>query len=468
MSTIRSEVSSDVVIPLSSITEDTDFAFYDFTITEGVVEILLVHEEEFYPFVFSYAMQAKLDSVFYGRPPLYPKDLVLVNQSIVDTYGSVIRNLVANSLQLITKLYSVTTTMYTVLDSLRANELFWLDTKANRSFFVDSPRAAIPTSNVEITDKYEEYQATIDKIETLLDTFAFDNLMNTVEGIYDPEDTETIEEVSKIVDAYFDNTGNVSNIALADLIDKQQILYNTVIDDRITEVFLGGDYKDAGNFYYADIAYAVGYAKLSDIKSIQIDDEYYILEDENLTEGSGGISEGGCTRYSFTRHVLPTYEVAVDMYIYPGTPDQPYCPTVNRYHNFLSSKYYGMFTKMAEEGMGVYIYRGYKPMYGTIEEVIQIGEMDLNSINLNDPSLDQKSYEAMLMKEVKNLTNSSSINDKPISTEDLKYYLSSVIVDEEACSNYPGLAIIEFKNFPLGPSPKFPKIKVNVVSEDLV
>ncbi len=156
------------------------------------------------------------------------------------------------------------------------------------------------------------------------------------------------------------------------------------------------------------------------------------------------------------------------MYIYPGTPDQPYCPTVNRYHNFLSSKYYGMFTKMAEEGMGVYIYRGYKPMYGTIEEVIQIGEMDLNSINLNDPSLDQKSYEAMLMKEVKNLTNSSSINDKPISTEDLKYYLSSVIVDEEACSNYPGLAIIEFKNFPLGPSPKFPKIKVNVVSEDLV
>ncbi len=156
------------------------------------------------------------------------------------------------------------------------------------------------------------------------------------------------------------------------------------------------------------------------------------------------------------------------MYIYPGTLDQPYCPTVNRYHNYLTSKYYGMFTKMDGEDMGVYIYRGYQPMYGTVEEVVEIGKLDLNSINLNDPSLDQKSYEAMLMKVTKNLTNSSSIDGEAVSTNDLKYYLASKIINEAETNNYPGLAIIEFKHFPLGEGVSIPKIKVNVVSEDLV
>ena len=156
------------------------------------------------------------------------------------------------------------------------------------------------------------------------------------------------------------------------------------------------------------------------------------------------------------------------MYIYPGVSDQPYCPTINKYHNFNTSKYYGMFTKMDGDLMGVYLYRGYSPMKATVDEVLQIGRVDLNAINLNDPSLDQKSYETMMMRDVKNLTNASSINGSPLTTNDFKYYLASQLIDDTETNNYPGMAVIEFKNFPLGKSIKPPKIRVNVVSEDII
>lgn len=471
-SVVRSQVTTDIVNPLSIIDENTDFGYFDFTITDAVVETISTQEADYYPFIFSYSMQAKSDSAIYGVPPAYPKDNILVNQYVVDIYGSGIRNLVSESLTLISKLYTVSSqeSIDTVNAALRANETFFNSTVADSSFYITSPRNTIPNTNADDTEKYEEYHAVIDQLETLINTFSFDNIMNRVEAVYDPENYESLELVQAELDDYYETTGNDSSIQLYNLTTKQQELYNTTIDDKLTVINLGGDYKDAGNFYYADLAFAVGYTKLSNITSIQIDDEFYSLTDIVDENGNpiGGISETGCTKYTFTRHVLPTYDVEIEMYIYPGTPDQPYCPTINKYHNFLTSKYYGMFTKQDGEDMGVYVYRGYKPMQGTVEEVINIGTMDLNSVNLNDPSLDQQSYEAMLMKEVKNLTNSSSINGEPMSTEDLKYYLASELVDDTVAQNYPGLAIIEFKLFPMGSTTKFPSVKVHVTGEDLI
>ena len=453
MSTVRGEVNTDIIAPLSIINENTDFATFNFAITDGVALTITDQESDLYPFVFSYSMHAKYVSSMYGIPPAYPQDNVVVANNIVDLYSASIRNLVSESLTMIGKLYSSTTTMDITLAALRANETYYNSLLAQQAYFITLPKSLITDS---------DYLNVIAKVEDLISVFSFGNIMNTVEAIYDPENYDTVALVQAELDAYFDTIGNASSIQVSSLVTAQQELYDVSLDDRITEVFLGGDYEDSGDFYYADIAYAVGYAKLVDIKSIQIDDEYYTLT------SSVGLSESGCVKYTFTRHVLPTYDVEVEMFVYPGTLDQPYCPTVNKYHNFNTSSYSGMFTKMEEGEMGVFVFKGYEPMKATVKEVVKIGSMDLNSINLNDPSLDQKSYEAILMKEVKNLTNASSIDDGPITTEDLKYYLSSTLVDDTQTNNYPGLAIIEFKNFPLGSSATLPKIKINVVSEDLV
>ncbi len=524
MSSMRVDIVNNIVNPLSIINENTDFTTFDFTITEGVVEVIIAQERDKYPFIFSYSMQAKNTSGVYGIPPMYPNDSVVVAKKVVDIFSAVLRNTISASLTSIAGLYSVSAGMEDALDSLRADEIFVNSLKARKAYFTSEAKAYIQGTG---TDDEAGYLAVIDQMVVLLNTFSYGTLMDDIEAIEDGDlcllraeedhDTEIercvedrdfaiaacngdapciaiaeeeyesciavalaeyniAKEIclllndakNKIIDDYYTSIGNVSNIELYNLSTKQNDLYNTTTG--ITEVFLGADYKDAGKFYYADLAYAVGYAKLRDIKSIQINDEFYELTEIVDENGNpvNGISESGCTKYTFQRHVLPTYIVEVEMYIYPGTPDQPYCPTINRYHNFLTSKYSGVFTKMDGEDMGIYIFKGYKPMVATVEEVIQVGAMDLNAINLNDPSLDQKSYEAMLMKEIKNLTNASSIGGEPLSTEDFKYYMSSTIVDDTVASNYPGLAIIEFKNFPLGANTGFPKIKVNVVGEDLL
>lgn len=471
---LRLDITNNIVAPLAIITEDTDFATFDFTITDGVVDVITVQEQDKYPFVFSFSMQAKNTSAVYGIPPFYPKDEGIVSKKIVDIYASVIRNAIAASLASITKLYSTSKNMDIALAGLRADEVFFNSLKAKTSYYITTTKAYIqgmvipdPDEN-DLEENNIRYVAVIDQLETLVNTFSFGGLMAAIEAVFDPENSDTNDAKNKEIDDYFESIGDVSSIELYNLISTQRDLYN--VDTDLTEVFLGADYKDSGKFYYADLAYAVGYSKLSDIKSIQINDEFYELtaivdEDGNPVTG---ISESGCTKYTFQRHVLPTYIVEVAMYIYPGTPDQPYCPTINRYHNFLTSKYSGVFTKMDGEDMGIYIFKGYKPMAATVEEVIQVGAMDLNSINLNDPSLDQKAYETMLMKEIKNLTNSSSIGGEPLSTADFKYYMASVLVDDTVAANYPGLAIIEFINFPLGTSTAFPKIKVNVIGDDLI
>lgn len=470
---VRTSINNEVVSPLSIINENTDFTTFDFTITDDVAIAITEQEEDQYPFIFSFSMQAKNSSATYGIPPMYPKDHGIVSKRIVDIYASIIRNTISASLATIAQYYT-SSSILELSDKLRADEIFYNYIKAVRAYYTTIPASHINAMVIpnpdddDLADNNTKYIAIIDQLDVLLDTFAYDNLMNLVDAAYDPEDHESLNVVHKLVDTYYENTGSASSIELYNLVTKQQDLYNTDFD--ITEIFLGGDYKDAGKFYYADLAYAVGYAKLKDIKSIQINDEYYELtaivdEDGNPVDG---ISESGCTKYTFERHVLPTYTVSVTMYIYPGTPDQPYCPTINKYHNFLTSKYAGIFTKMDEGEMGVFVYKGYKPMFATVEEVVKIGSSDINSINLNDPSLDQKAYQTMIMKEIKNLTNASSINGLPLSTEDFKYYLASTLVDDTQAANYPGLAIMEFINMPIGTSSAFPKITVNVIGEDLL
>lgn len=434
--------NNDVKIPLSVINDNTDFTTFDYTITDGVADAITIQERDQYPYIFDLFMQAKKLTAIYGVPPEHPKDTDIVNNNTLDTYGGSTRVFVSDSLSLIRK-------FYTISDSLLEDSINTLKGKQTFYDFFKAHYRDIPAT----TDKY---QAMKDQMVVTLNTFTFANLVNDLAG--------TNQDQRKVIlDTYYRVHGNVANIETYNLVTKQQELYNINQDDRITEVYLGGDYKDAGKFYYADIAYAVGYGKLTNIKSIQIDDEYY-----ELNNISGGISESGCTKYTFSRHVLPTYTVDVHMYIYPGTPDQPYCPTINKYHNFLTSKYSGIFTKMDVEDMGLYIFKGYKPMQQTVEEVIQVGAMDLNSINLNDPSLDTKAVETMIMREVKNLTNASSINNKPLSTADFKYYMAAELIDETVTANYPGMAIIEFKGFPLGSAIKFPKITINVEAGDLV
>ena len=468
MAIVRNEIVTKIVNPLSIITPSTDFGTFDYTITDQVATDIKTQESDYYPYIFSFSMQAKNTSGVYGIPPLYPKDDAVVAKKIVDIYASVIRNTVADSLALISRLYTVDDSMDEQLDKLDANELFYNDLKSRRNYYTTQAASYINAQTIpdpddnDLEEQNSKYIILINQLNVLLDTFTFDSLRANIEAVFDPENSDTFELKNKAIDDYYNDYGNESNIELYNLADKQADLYNTSSDD-ITEVFLGADYKDAGKFYYADIAYAVGYAKLRNFKSIQIDDEYY-----ELTETVDGLSESGCIKYTFTRHVLPTYSVEVQMYVYPGTPNQPYCPTVNKYHNFLTSKYSGIFTKMDDGEMGLFVFKNYRPMLATVEEVLKVGHMDLNSINLNDPSLDQKAYETMVMKEIKNLTNASSINNEPLSTADFKYYLSSTLDKPEEAANYPGLAMIEFINFPLGTSSKMPKIRINIVGEDLV
>jgi len=259
----------------------------------------------------------------------------------------------------------------------------------------------------------------------------------------------------------------------ANIVDATQV--DSASKLNITD--FGTDFKDSGVFHFADIAYSVGFSRLTNLTQIVIDNEVYVLTDIVDEDGNPvtGISQSGCTKFTFTRHVMPTYSPTVEMYVYPGTPSQPYCPTVNKYHNFNACSYSGMFSKLLPQidqnsgsDMGLYVFKGYKPMDGTVEELIRIGKVDINSINLNDPSLDNKSYETMIQKEVLNLTNASSIVNDTITTDDLKYYLSSKIVDNSQLNNYPNMAMIEFKNFPIGSSFNLPKISLLLTAEDPV
>ena len=466
---LYSDLHNNITVPLSVINDDTDFTTFDYTITDAVV--VYVGDYDFVlPMETLYL--AKQASGLYGRPPNVTETVSLYQnllRTVAMTYASEILLTQSSIMAKIQLLYTYSN-IPQVLVEIRAYGAILDYYVAFKSFYT-----------TDLTGKYEDVegfndsalyeQLLIDINTTATDftlTYSGGEIDNVVESLYVEADLNAMNAVVAELDKYFLEVGNAAKIDTSTLgTSINEVIGNT--DDRITEVTLGGSYTDSGDFYYADLAYAIGYGKITNLSSIQIDDELYditAITDENGNVISG-ISEAGCTKYTFTRHVMPTYAPEVYMYVYPGTPDQPYCPTINRYHNFATTKYSGMFTKLDTDGeMGVYLYKGYRPMESTVEEVIQLGKMDINAINLNDPLLDDNSYESMIQKEIKSLTNATSINGEPLSTEDFKYYLHSELVDDTKVNNYPGMAILEFKDFPIGQSFQFPKIKLNVEATD--
>jgi len=424
---------------VNNIDDNTDFSQFDFSITRGVADEISELEKDEYPQFLASSLYLKYLANLDRTSNLTYK--------IVSTYAGLFLDVYPNFFSLLSTFYSAYNELYTY--ELRNAEQLDIYFKESKAIFID-----LAKDNLDISDpKYQEYMDVINQFEVVVDMFTTDGIINQL--------SDDVEANKTILDSYYETYGFEIKIEVSRLADLVHILYNQ-LSTGLTEINFGTNYKDSGKFYYADIAYAVGFTKLDKIMAIKINDEYY-----DFQEGVA-ISESGCTKYSFTRHVLPTYDYTVDMYIYPGTPDQPYCPTINMYHNFATTAYSGMFTKVVNNMVGLYLYKDYRPMEATVGQVVKLGDVDFNSINLNDPSLDQKSYEYMMMTEVKNITNATSINGKPISTDDLKYYTSSKIVDDSKTNNYPTLGIIEFRQFPLGSSLAFPRITIYVEASDVI
>ena len=265
----------------------------------------------------------------------------------------------------------------------------------------------------------------------------------------------------------------------------------------ITELDLGASFKDQGKYYFANVAYAVGFGTLSNIHQLQIDNNIY--DTTAITSSNGSvvdqISQSGCTKYRFKQKLFTGAEINnsntqdVEMYIYPGTADQPFCPTINKYHNPAVCNYSGLFTKLTENADGsvdssLFLYKNYNPIANTLQELIKLGSSDINAIDLSLPTLDQNSTEAFIKRQIVALSNSSSmIKDATITTKDLKYYVRANLIGSiapvEASSpishqglqvnnaiNYPYLAIIEFVNMPLGQNFKAPAVRALMTAVD--
>jgi len=308
--------------------------------------------------------------------------------------------------------------------------------------------------------------------------------------------TSSVTEAS--LDSYYSDHGNATLVSLSTLYAKLQEILG-LAPKSITEVDLGGSFKDSGRYYFANVAYILGFGKLTDIYSIKVDGAIYRAD--SITDSNGnamtGISDSGCTKYRMKFKLFP--DVAnnsnlqeLEMFIYPGTPDQPYCPTINKYHNFAAAKYSGLFSKLTTSDisesteMGLYMFKGYSPMLNTVDKIIRLGTADLNAIDLTKPDLDKDNTEAFLQKEIVSLTNSSSITaDNTITSKDLKFYLKATLQGSTIpiennnpfatqglavpkANNYPNMSIIEFVSLPLGSSFKVPKIEIYLKAEDMV
>lgn len=503
---MQASMSTNVTGPLiASINSSTDFTTYDYNITSGIAEYIAevnydANQKDIY------ASQQLLS--MFGTPASYkptdPNAKQLLLRRVAVAYVYEIFNLATYSLTKIQALYSFSNVSQTlsviqqyndylsVYSSFRA-----IYTSSISSQFVDIAVEGIPTSFAS------KFQATVAALDSFLTSFNTGSVLSSMQALVDslgtdtePEDTQGAAQA--IVDSYLDAGGtgykiqaNNLKTLVEDALNLTTSSASTIVNNpnispvtysssgQVMTLNLGYSFKDKQKFYFADVAYSVGFGRLRDLHSIQINNELYFAEDivDDVGNPISGISESGCTKYTFNRHVLPTYEPTVEMYIYPGVPDQPYSPTVNKYHNYNICKYSGMFTKLLPpdqqngEGslIGLYVFTGYRVMEGTVENLYQLGTININAINLNDPSLDENSYEAMLQRQVVNMTNSSSlVRDGKITTDDLKYYFMSSIIPgmEPEAMNLPNMAIVEFKSFPLGNSLKAPEIVVKFTADD--
>lgn len=271
-----------------------------------------------------------------------------------------------------------------------------------------------------------------------------------------------------------------------------------ITTSELTEIDLGASFKDSGKYYFANVAYVVGFGTLSNIHQIQIDDNIYDTTSIVKDDGSviNQVSQDGCTKYRFKQKLFTGVEnnantKEVEMYIYPGTPTQPFCPTINKFHNMAVCSYTGLFTKLLEQPDGsiesaLFLYKGYEPMKGVVKELIKLGSTDINSIDLSLPNIDLNSTESFINRQIVALNTSSTLLlDNTITSKDFRYYLKAslngTVIPIEATSpiqhqglsvdnaiNYPNLAIIEFIGLPLGSNLKVPNITILTTAVDSI
>ena len=265
---------------------------------------------------------------------------------------------------------------------------------------------------------------------------------------------------------------------------------------NITEIDLGASFKDNGKYYFANVAYAVGFGTLANIHQIQVDDNIYDTTAITKLDGTvvDQISQSGCTKYRFRQRLFNGVEnnshtQDVEMYIYPGIKDQPFCPTINKYHNMAACTYSGLFTKLIASDNGsiesaLFLYKGYEPLKGQVAELIKLGAADINSIDLSLPNLDLNTTDSFIKRQIVALNSSSSLlMDNIITSKDLRYYFKASLVGISApievnspiqhqglnvpgAFNLPYLAVIEFIGLSLGKSLKAPTIKILTTAVD--
>jgi hypothetical protein len=501
LATLNTSIQTNVVTPLSVITSATDFTIFDFNITDGVaVWITALDLSNSQQKIFS--TQQLLGS--WGTPPSYDPSVTNAKQYLIRNvavmYIYEIFNAITYILDKVQVLYNVSNVSQTI------NEITEYEAKlAIYASYQDHSYSSIISQFTDITLSVDsisygaKYTAALEVLNTLVTTFSTGTVKADILALDPALDTYRVSVETRI-DAYWDAAGTSFKIQLSNMktLIEDAIRVPSAIDlsggglatnpntptavtysasGEVMTLNLGYDFKDKNKYYFADVALAVGFGRLTQLHSIQIGEELYLAE--NMLDSAGnpvtGISEAGASKYTFTRNVLPTYSPVVQMYIYPGLPNQPYCPTVNAYNNFAVTKYSGMFTKLLPisaqnptgSTMGLYVFTGYKPLEATVENIYQLGSIDINSINLNDPTIDDKSYEAMLQRQVVSLTNSNSLlRDGVITTDDLKYYFKAEIFDTTNTMSLSNLAIVEFINFPLGSSVKVPEIIMNFTVAD--
>lgn len=351
------------------------------------------------------------------------------------------------------------------------------------SFYILYDRGFLGTfDSIEHSSIWNIIQANISVYNTGL--FDFSTYFNF-------EDIPTIEELN----TFYSTKGNATISAYNSL----YAIINNYLGlsvSNLTEIDLGASFKDAGKYYFANVAYAVGFGILANIHQIQIDDNIY--DTTAITKADGTVvdqvSQDGCTKYRFKQKLFSGVDnnantQEVEMYIYPGTNNQPFCPTINKYHNMASCKYTGLFTKLLENTDGsieaaLFLYKGYEPLNGKVSELIKLGSADINSIDLSLPNIDLNSTESFIKRQIVSLNTSSTLlMDNIITSKDLRYYLKSSLIGTIApvevnspiqhqglsvptANNFPYLAIIEFINLPIGNNLKAPSIKILATAID--
>lgn len=360
-----------------------------------------------------------------------------------------------------------------------------LDVEESRleSFYILYDRGFLGTFDSSThSDIWTILQANISVYNTGL--YDFDNY-------FDFEDIPTLEELN----SFYSSRGNGTISAYNNLYSVMNSYLGLSVSN-LTEIDLGASFKDAGKYYFANVAYAVGFGTISNIHQIQIDDNIY--DTTAITKADGTIvdqvSQEGCTKYRFRQKLFSGVDnnantQEVEMYIYPGTRNQPFCPTINKYHNMASCKYTGLFTKLLENADGsiesaLFLYKGYEPLKGQIAELIKLGSADINSIDLSLPNIDLNSTDSFIKRQIVSLNTSSTLlMDDVITSKDLRYYLKSNLVGTVApvevnspiqhqglsvptANNFPYLAIIEFVGLPIGSNIKVPTIKILTTAID--